>query len=152
MPRLLELAQRMEDGEFSLCFVGRAMIADPEWCPKVARGAFEELTTAYSRETLMRLAEGNHAVDVEVHGPIVMPVDEDGKPVLDVEAAEAKGKTVYWPSVRAHPQPQRVTCLCACAIQVTHTFVLPADRAVQPPVIPAQTSSSQHSGWLVVKA
>ena len=122
MPRLLELAQRMEDGEFSLCFVGRAMIADPEWCPKVARGAFEELTTAYSRETLMRLAEGNHAVDVETHGPIVMPVDDDGKPVLDVEAAEAKGKTVYWPSVRAHPQPQRVTCLCACAIQVTHTL------------------------------
>ena len=49
MPRLLELAQRMEEGEFSLCFVGRAMIADPAWCPKVARGAFEELTTAYSR-------------------------------------------------------------------------------------------------------
>ena len=64
------------------------------------------------RETLMRLAEGNHAVDAEVHGPIVMPVDGDGKPVLDVEAAEAKGKTVYWPTVRAHPQPQRVTCLC----------------------------------------
>ena len=101
MPRLLELAQRMEEGEFSLCFVGRAMIADPEWCPKVARGAFEELTTAYSRETLMRLAEGNHAVDFEVHGPIVMPVDGDGKPVLDVEAAEAKGKTVFWPAVSA---------------------------------------------------
>ena len=58
----------------------------------------------------MRLAEGNHAVDVEVHGPIVMPVDGDGKPVLDVEAAEAKGKTVYWPSVRH--SPKRGTCLC----------------------------------------
>ena len=58
----------------------------------------------------MRLAEGNHAVDVEVHGPIVMPVDDDGKPVLDVEAAEAKGKTVYWPAVSAHQQLHKVTC------------------------------------------
>ena len=151
MPRLLELAQRMEEGEFSLCFVGRAMIADPEWCPKVARGAFEELNIAYSRETLMRLAEGNHAVDAEVHGPIVMPVDGDGKPVLDVEAAEAKGKTVFWPSVRAHPQPQRVTCLCDSGD--SYSYRAAAGRLCRTAACDSSSQQrSQHSGWRVVKA
>jgi hypothetical protein len=94
----------MEAGEFSLCFVGRAIIADPEWCPKVHAGRFDELNLAYSRETLVRFAEGNHAVDAEVHGKIVRPVDVDGKPIADVAAAEARGKKVYWPSTVPFPR------------------------------------------------
>jgi len=86
---LEDLSNRLKEGEFSLCFVSRAVIADAEFVPKVQQGRFDELTTDYNRETLMKWIEGNHAVNGEEY-KFVKPVDKDGKPILYVISKKQK--------------------------------------------------------------
>jgi len=86
---LEDLSNRLKEGEFSLCFVSRAVIADAEFVPKVQHGRFDELTTDYNRETLMKWIEGNHAVNGEEY-KFVKPVDKDGKPILYVISKKQK--------------------------------------------------------------
>ncbi len=50
-----ELVQRMEDDEFDLVAVGRALLADPDWINKIIDGREKEIA-AFSREALSTLA------------------------------------------------------------------------------------------------
>lgn len=94
--RLEDLSNRLKEGEFSLCFVSRAVIADAEFVPKVQQGRFDELTTEYNRETLMKWIEGNHAVNGEEY-KFVKPVDKDGKPIRNIEEAKKNGTRIFYP-------------------------------------------------------
>ncbi|GIO32984.1 MULTISPECIES: NADH:flavin oxidoreductase [Paenibacillus] len=49
-----ELLKRLEDQEFDLVAVGRALLADPEWAAKVREGRFDELK-AFTPEALKTL-------------------------------------------------------------------------------------------------
>jgi 2,4-dienoyl-CoA reductase-like NADH-dependent reductase (Old Yellow Enzyme family) len=49
-----KLAKRLENDEFDLVAIGRALLGDPDWCSKMKRGAFDEMH-AYSMESLTRL-------------------------------------------------------------------------------------------------
>lgn len=49
-----ELATRLDNDEFELVAVGRALLQDPEWVIKVREGRFEELGD-YSKKSLMEL-------------------------------------------------------------------------------------------------
>ena len=89
-----DLSNRLKEGEFSLCFVSRAVIADAEFVPKVQHGRFDELTTDYNRETLMKWIEGNHAVNGEEY-KFVKPVDKDGKPIRNIEEAKKNLNMIY---------------------------------------------------------
>ena len=94
--RLEELNARMEEGEIDLCFVGRALIADAEWCTKVRDGRLGELAP-YNRGSLLRFAEGNHPVPAAEFAKVVRPVDIDGKP-LRPGAAPWPGQRVFYPT------------------------------------------------------
>jgi 2,4-dienoyl-CoA reductase-like NADH-dependent reductase (Old Yellow Enzyme family) len=48
------LVQRLDDGEFDLVGVGRALLANPDWANKVRDGHIGDLN-AYSKEDLSRL-------------------------------------------------------------------------------------------------
>ena len=90
----------MAEGEFDLCFVGRALIADCDWCEKVRAGRYDELDQPYSRKTLMRFEEGGHPVPA-ADFRFVRPVDADGKPVRDLSARgleDVRNPPVYWPT------------------------------------------------------
>ncbi|MDZ4910541.1 12-oxophytodienoate reductase, partial [Clostridium perfringens] len=52
---LEELLNRLEEHEFDLVAVGRALLADPEWAAKVRDGRFDELApfTPDSLKTLV---------------------------------------------------------------------------------------------------
>lgn len=52
---LEELLNRLEEHEFDLVAVGRALLADPEWAAKVRDGRFDELApfTPESLQTLV---------------------------------------------------------------------------------------------------
>ncbi|KZZ43188.1 MAG: NADH:flavin oxidoreductase [Saccharospirillaceae bacterium] len=49
-----ELNQRMNDDEFELVAVGRALLQDPEWVLKIKGGRYDELED-YSKQSLMQL-------------------------------------------------------------------------------------------------
>ena len=49
-----ELNQRMQDNEFELVAVGRALLQDPEWVLKIKDGRYDELDD-YSKQSLMQL-------------------------------------------------------------------------------------------------
>lgn len=49
-----ELNQRVDDNEFELVAVGRALLQDPEWVLKVKDGRYDELED-YSKQSLMQL-------------------------------------------------------------------------------------------------
>lgn len=51
---LINLLERLENGEFDLVAVGRALLQDPEWVLKVRDGRLDELAD-YSREALKEL-------------------------------------------------------------------------------------------------
>lgn len=49
-----ELNQRVDDNEFELVAVGRALLQDPEWVLKIKDGRYDELED-YSKQSLMQL-------------------------------------------------------------------------------------------------
>lgn len=99
--RMEEMAGKLKENEFTFCFVGRAIIADPEWPVKVKEGRFGELTEVFNRGTMMRFAEGAHGVPADKLAGVVRPVDINGKAVKSPDEAEKmikEGKKIYWPS------------------------------------------------------
>lgn len=98
LDRMEDLAGRIRDKEFSLCFIGRGLIADPELPVKLREGRFGELTEVYNRGTLFRFAEGCHGVPIEKYSKIVLPVDLNGKPVMDPDQATKAGKRIFLPT------------------------------------------------------
>lgn len=110
--RLEEMAARVGAGEVALCFVGRALISDPEWCVKVRHGRFHQLTEVYNRGTLIRFAEGSHPVPPAEYARVVRPVDINGKPLSPDQLSQ--GKRVFFPTSvpeaawRAHYVPSKM--------------------------------------------
>ncbi|HHQ47884.1 MAG TPA: 12-oxophytodienoate reductase, partial [Acidobacteria bacterium] len=49
-----ELLRRMEDGEFDLVAVGRALLSDPQWPAKIREGRLDEIVP-FTAEHLARL-------------------------------------------------------------------------------------------------